>query len=557
MKRYLKIILMLVFVLSMLAACSPKTNDTSLSDQSGSASVSEETGGNEVNSTGGADNEKIINVALSSDPEFDQFDNIITGMQLLQANAMVYEGLVKYGKKGELVPGLAESWDISEDGKIYTFHIREGVQFTDGTPLNAEVVKFSFDRWVHDPKLQSFSIAKYLDKMEIIDEMTIAFHFTEAYYPILIEFSYPRPVGIMSLNSVSPAGDPEGEFVKSIGTGAWMIGDFVKGQTATLVANPNYWGEKPAVDKIVFSVIPDPQARIYAIQNGEIDIAGGSMSSISIDSLPSIEGVDNVELKRFPSTTSYFTIFNYNNVQLSDVKVRKALNMLVDTNAIAEHLLNGVGKPAKALFQEDVPFTTEENSKWYDVDLEGAKELLAEAGYTMNADGIQEKDGKPLSFRFVFSDKEFTEWKAIAEYLQAEFAKVGVELILDNREINAYYDSLWKDKDYDLIIYRTYSDSWNPHGFLVSIFTGSEDSPAVGWDDEELTAMINDVLKKTNDVEKQKGYDAIYKKMYDDACIIPLYYPEELFLVSKRLENVKTGYDSYFPFLWNEITIKY
>ncbi len=500
--------------------------------------------------------EKVVKVALSSDPAFDNFDNINTSTTLLQANAMVYEGLVKYGKKGEIEPCLAKSWEISNEGKKYTFHIREGVKFTDGTELNAKVVKFSFDRWVYDPKMQSISIAKYLDNIEVVDDMTIVFNFKESYYPMLTEFTFPRPVRIMGINSVSPAGDPKGEFVKAIGTGAWIIDSYEKDQKAVLVKNENYWGDVPKVDKIEFSVLPDAQTRIYAMQNGEIDITGGPMSIVSIDSLETIKGNENVEIQKFPSTTTYFTIFNFRNEKLKDINVRKAMNMLLNNEEIAKHIMNGIGKAAKGIFQEDVPYTTKENSKWYSFDIDAAKKLLLEAGYVLNSDGIQEKNGEKLSFKFIFSDNEFPEWKVMAEYIQAQFLKAGIELKLENRELNAYYDSLWKNKDYDLIMYRTYSDSWNPHGFLLSLFTGGKDYPAVAWDDKELTNLIENVVIQSDENAIQKGYDEIYKKMYDEAMYIPVYYPEEIFLINKKLKNVEAGYDSFAPFLWSKIDIK-
>ncbi len=500
--------------------------------------------------------EKVIKIALSSDPGFDNFDNILTGNTLIQANAMVYEGLVKYGDKGKIEPALAKSWEISNNGKRYIFHIREGVTFTDGTPLNAKVVKFSFDRWVHNPKLKSISIAKYLENIEIIDDMTVAFNFKESYYPMLTEFSYPRPVRIMSLNSVSPAGDPNGKFVKSIGTGPWVIESYKKDQKAVLIKNSNYWGEVPIVDKIEFIVLPDPQTRVYAMQNGEIDITGGPMSIVSIDSLELIAKNKEIEVKTFPSTMSYFTIFNFRNEKLKDINVRKAMNMLLDTKVIVDNIMNGIGKPSKALFQENVPYTTNQNSKWYDFNMEEAKKLLYESGYKLNSEGILEKNGEKLSFKFVFSDNEYPEWKVMSEYIQSQFSKVGIELKLENRELNAYYDSLWKDKDYDLIMYRTYSDSWNPHGFLLSLFTGTKDDLAIAWDDKELTRIIEDVVTQNDKEIIQKGYDKIYEKMYKEALFIPVYYPEEIFLVNKKLKNVEPGFDSYVPFIWNKIDIR-
>lgn len=544
--------MILMLIMTTLLGCAP--------EQKGDSQTSEQTSAAPEATQASSEPQKksrILRVALSSDPGFDHLDNILTtSAESIQADAMVYEGLVKYGPKGELLPSVAESWYISEDGKSYTFHLRQGVSFTDGSPVNAEAVKFSFERWVNDPKKSSVNIARLLERIETPDAQTVVFHFTENYYPLLTEFSYPRPVGLMSLNSVEPAGDPSGTFVKPIGCGPWMIDSYKKDQEAVLVSNPNYWGEASEIDKIIFSIMPDPQARIYALQNGEIDITGGGLSSVSIDSLPSLEDNADIELKQYPSTQSYFTIFNYENPLLKDLEVRKAMNMLLDKEAMVTYLMNGIGKPAKALFQADVPYTTEENSRWYPFNVEAAKEILEEAGYILNQEGIREKDGKPLSFKMVFSDKEYTEWKAMAEYMQSQFLEAGIQLNLDNREIGAYYDSLWKDRDYDLIIYRTYSDSWNPHGFLLSLFTGTTDAPAVAWQDSELTEMIETVLSRNTDADRQAGYDDIYQKMFEEACYIPLYYPDQLFLIRRELKNVEPGFDSYAPLQWTKIRVE-
>ncbi len=111
---------------------------------------------------------------------------------------MIYDSLVEYGEKGKILPALATSWEISPDGKTYTFHLRKGVKFSDGTPFNADAVKFSLERWRQKPEHSSITASNALEKVEIADPYTIKLHFNVCYYPILTELTYPRPVRIMT-----------------------------------------------------------------------------------------------------------------------------------------------------------------------------------------------------------------------------------------------------------------------------------------------------------------------------------------------------------------------
>lgn len=498
-----------------------------------------------------------IRVALSMDPGFDALDNKDTSSNtLIQAHNMVYEGLVSYGEKGKIEPALAEKWEISEDGKEYTFFLRKGVKFTDGTPFNAQAVVFSFERWTKDPAFGGINIAKLLEKMEVIDEYTIKFVFKENYYPLLTEFTYPRPVRIMSPSSVEPAGDINGTFVKAIGTGRWKIDSYTKNQEAILASNNEHWSGKGSLEKIIFKIIPDAQTRIFAMKNGEIDLTGGVLSRVSLDSLHSIGEDSNISVLRGESTTSYLMIMNDENKFLKDENIRKAINHAINKQTIVKNLMDEYGKPAKALFQDQVPYVTEENSKWYDFDMKKAEEYLAQSGYSQkNAEAYFEKDGEMIEFDLVFSDKEYTEWKVMAEYIQSSLKDLGIKVNLKKLETNAYYDALWDNRDFDLIIYRTYSDSWNPHGFLLSLFRSGENKKAIAWTDEGLDKLIDEVIV-SGEEDRQKKYDALYEYMYEKAMYVPLYFPEEIFLKSERVENLDFAYDSYYPFFWENIKVK-
>jgi peptide/nickel transport system substrate-binding protein len=507
--------------------------------------------------TGVSEKEKggELTVAVAEDPGFDQLD-AASYNGLIQAYPMIYDSLVEYGEKGKILPALATSWEISPDGKTYTFYLRKGVKFSDGTPFNADAVKFSLERWRQKPEHSSITASKALEKIEVVDSHTIKLHFNICYYPILTELTYPRPVRIMSPSAVTPAGDPNGKFAKPIGTGPWMVESYTKDQQAVLVRNPNYWGEKPRLSKIVLKVIPDPQTRVLALQSGQVDLAGGRMSSIPPESLPLITKDSKLQIHRTEGSTSYFLIFNYNNEFFQDVRIRQAINYAVNKRSMVDNLLGGVGKPAQGLFQFTVPYVTERNNQGYPYDVNKARELLAEAGWKdTDGDGILDKNGKPFKVSLAFQNVEYPEWKPMCEAIQGDLAKVGIQVNLKMLERTAYYDELWKNRGYELIIYRTYSDSWNPHGFLAGLFHTAKGKPAVAWADPKLELLIDNVLSTMDETERQKIYDEIFHLIYEQAMCVPLYYPEEIMVVNSRVQGFEFGTTAYCPVKWERLFV--
>lgn len=511
--------------------------------------------------TASADTEKVqpaarqeITVAVSGDVGLDRLD--AGGYDgSMNVHAMIYDGLVQYGAKGQIEPALAESWEISEDGKTYTFHLRQGVKFSDGSDFDAEAVKFSLERWIHDPS-NSLAVAASMQSLDVVDDHTVRMIFDRAYYPLLTELTFARPVRMISPNAVEPAGDAKGAFVKPIGTGAWMADSYKADQEAVLVRNPNYWGDEPKLSKITLKVIPDPQSRVLALQSGEVDLAGGQMSRLPLESLPVIEGDGTLELLRSPGTSSHFLVYNGSNPNLQELNVRKAINLAIDKSSIVNDLMGGIGSEAKALFPSTVPYVTESNSKGYGYDPEAAKALLTESGYAdTDGDGIVEKNGAPLKLNLVLQQVDFPEWKPMTELLQAELQSVGIGVELQVLEPNAYYDALWTTKAYDMIVYRTYDDAYNPHSFLSSLFHRTAEAPAVAWSDAELEKSIDTVLASTDETERQSTYDEIFARMDEQAVFASLYYPDDLFVFNKRLRNVEAGYTTFEPILWNRLEV--
>jgi len=454
---------------------------------------------------------------------------------------MVYEPLVRYGKNGEIEPGLAERWEISEDGTTYTFYLRKGVKFSDGTDFNADSVLWNAQRWQKN-ELKGFSAP--LKEARKIDDHTVELVFESAAYACLTELTYPRPYRMLGESSL----DEEGDFKTMVGTGAWMVENYQAEQEAVMIPNPYYWGEKPKVDKIFLKQVGDGQSRCMALQSGEADI---SISDIPSESLPVIEEDDSLKVLNVDGTLGFFLIENYENEILQDKNVRQALNYAVNKEVLVNDLLDGTARAATGLLTPETPYVSEEKIKGYSYDLEKAKNLLSESGYEdTDGDGILEKDGETLSLRLAFQTEEYASWKTVCEFLQSEYAKAGIQIELELLESAAYYDAIWDNRDYDLIIYRTYEDSWNPHGFMKGMFCKPEGGMAPCWYDKELDEKILEVLKTVDEEERQQKWDDIFQCVEQNAYTVPLYYPNINYIYNTRLENVHVASTSYEAIQW-------
>lgn len=456
---------------------------------------------------------------------------------------MVYEPLVKYGPEGVIEPGLAESWKISDDGTQYTFQLRKDVKFSDGTDFNADSVISSAKRW--DPK--TFSTP--LINVEKVDEYTVKLTFAKSCYPVLIELTYPRPYRIAGESSFNE----QGEFIKMVGTGEWMVDSYIPEEEVVMIPNPHYYGEKPQIAKITIRKVTDGQARIMALQSGDADL---SLADLPSESKSVIQSSGKLDVLRTEGTMGFFLMLNQESQILQDKNVRLALNYALDKDSIVKNIFEEEAVAAKGILPGTVPYVTDGNSAGYAYNSAKAKELLAASGYTdKDGDGIVEKDGSPLTLNLVFQAEEYASWKSICEYLQAAAKEAGIDLKLEQRDTSAYYDAIWSNRKFDLIIYRTYADSWNPHGFLRSMFYQAEGGKAVCWYDSQLNGYLDEVLLTQDEKTRQAKYDQILKLINDEALVVPLAYPDKQYAYNKRLQNAKAAPTTYEGIEWQLITI--
>ena len=473
---------------------------------------------------------------------------------------MIYEGLVEDEGQGRLRPILATSWDISEDGRTYVFHLRKNVKFSDGTDFDAEAAVFNLKRWIGNDLYFALTSSQ-VESLEALDKYTLKIVYKEAAYPILTELTYPRPVRFLSPVSITDDGDqPGGRFTGPVGTGPWMLESYIKEEEFTLIPNPHYWGQKPKVGRIRFKVVPDGQARVLALKSGEVDIVGGDLiGKIPLESLVELKKDGKLQVFTKGTLCSHFLAFNNDANLFDDKSLRLAINYAIDKKVVAESLFDNIGLAADGLYQPDVPYANERNNFGYPGDKEKARAILEQAGYVDgDGDGIREKDGRKLEYSLLLSTGEFPEWKPLAEFIQSELAAVGIKVNLNILDKNGYFETTQKTRKFDLALMRTASDSWMPHSSLLELY-----APLAGlnvakvWTDPWLLAKVKDTLTTIDPVERQKKYDQLFGFASAEALVAPLYYPVTAFTVNtEKIKNFEIGVNNYAPVEWEKLEIE-
>lgn len=366
-------------------------------------------------------------IVIGSENESDKINPLFTD-EHDDAIALIFSGLTRFNEKNEIVPDLAESWEASPDQLTYLFKLRKDVKWHDGKPFTAEDVKFTIEQAVN-PKNNS----KIVDRFEEIKEVQVIDPYT---VKITLKSPFPLLVGVMSTGMIPKhllAGkdmnnDPFNQ--SPVGTGPFKYGEWKKGQYLTLNANKEFYRGAPKSEKVIFKYLADQNQRAVQLETGEIDVA--LIDPMQVERLSKNQ---NVKVTRIGTADYRVLMYNRINPLWEDVKVRQALNYAVDRDALVKGVLLGWGKAAYGPLQ--LNWANNPNVNQYTYNLEKAKQLLAEAGWTSGADGILQKDGKRFSFKlttFVHDPVRV----AFVNALSTQFKKVGVEAIPDPRERGSF-----------------------------------------------------------------------------------------------------------------------
>jgi len=461
----------------------------------------------------------------------------------MYAQSILYDTLVSITEDG-YEGCLAESWTISEDGKTYTFKIREGVSFSDGTVCDANAILANFNAIIENRERHTWlEMMNLLTGVSAPDDHTFVIELSEAYYPMLTELGCIRPFAMISPNCMIDGSTKDG-VEGYIGTGSYILTDFVTDEYAVFERNDNYWGELPEIEKITVKVIPDNQTRIMALESGEIDLIFGK-NMLDADAISQYVESDEFEVALSDPTSTRHIVLNTTNDILNDTSVRQALQHATNREAISEGIFYGLEDPADTLYATTVPYC-DIDLEPYEYSTDTASAMLEEAGWTMGSNGVREKDGKNLELDLLYNSDSVTE-KTISEYLQSEYLKLGISLNIHGEEEQSYRDNM-KAGNFDMVFNICWGMPYDPQSSLAAMRApvyGDYAAQLGLADKEEIDQAITSILTTTDEIKRQELYEFVLTRLHEDAVYIPLTFECNKALYTTDLEGVHFGTDQY------------
>lgn len=468
------------------------------------------------------------------------------------AQGMVYETLVENTFNGP-EPGLAESWNISDDGKVYTFYLRKNVKFQDGEPFNAQAVKDNIDAVQQNKERHAWmALPSKIVSCDIVDNYTVKLVLSEAYYPALNELGYTRPYSMMSPKCFIN-GETKNGVSGYIGTGPYKLTEYVEDQYATFEANPDYWGGEPSIKKIVRKVLPTGQTTLLALQKKEVNFLfteyGGNM--LDFQAIKDLEKNGDYQITQSDPVSTKILLVNTGDPDspLANKSVREAVWYAIDRNSMANELSDEEELPAETLMSKAIPYC-DIDLKARSFDPEKARQILDAAGWKLeNGAEYRTRNGKTLKFNLCYFSAK-TEQKAMSELIQSNLKDVGIQLELIGEENNACYDRR-KTGNYDMLFDVTWGVPYEPHCTANILKPGGsyEDTTKGLPEAEKLYQEVDDVLASTDEATRKELYAEIFTTVHEEANIIPLTYGHLTVISLKNLENVHFLQNQYeFPF---------
>lgn len=461
----------------------------------------------------------------------------------MYAQSILYDTLVSSAEDG-YKGCLAEDWTISEDGRTYTFNIRDGVYFSDGTLCDANAVLANFNAIIENKERHTWlEMMNLLVGVSAPDSDTFVIELSEPYYPMLTELGCIRPFAMISPNCMKNGSTKDG-VEGYIGTGPYVLTDFVTDEYAVFERNENYWGEKPKIRRITVKVIPDNQTRIMALESGEIDLIFGK-NMIDADAISQYLNSDKFTVGLSDPTSTRHIVLNTTHEILGDLAVRQALQYATNRQAISDGIFYGLEQPAGTLYASTIPYC-DVDLEPYSYDSEKAGHILDEAGWVMGSDGIRAKDGKKLELDLLYNSDSVTE-KTISEYLQSEYQKLGISMNIHGEEEQSYRDNM-KAGNFDMVFNICWGMPYDPQSSLAAMRAPVYGDFAVqqGLEDkDQIDRAITDILTSTDETRRQELYSFVLTRLHEDAVYIPLTYECNKALYTSDLHGVHFGTDQY------------
>ncbi len=454
----------------------------------------------------------------------------------------VFNGLVGINQDtGKVEPRLAEKYEANTDASEYTFTLRQGLKWSDGTALNANDFVYSWKR-VLEPETKSayipalYPIKGVLDAVEngapiddigvtAVDDNTLKVTLTDPtpYFPLLATTwtYYPVPKHV-----IDKVGEKWNESANIVSTGPFIMTDWSHNQSITLEQNPNFWSDKPTITKIVYSLYQDQLAQaIVAYENDEIDFA-----EVPATDFERVKNDPKLSKETVNVTQSYtrFVVCDCTNAPTDNVKFRQALSMSADRKTLAEQVRHGQVVPAPTLLPPDIPGYNEKATIGEDIDK--AKQLLKDAG-------VADPGSLKLSMVYISTD----DYKLDAEYLQQTWQKnLGLNITLEPIERTSYND--WRasreKSPFNIYIGNWGSDFEDPSNWYNQNFTHASDHYRNHWNNPEFDDAVEKARIETDDQKRVQMYQDAGMIIAEESPVIPLYHLTRYYLVKPYVQKL-------------------
>ncbi len=456
---------------------------------------------------------------------------VVTDGESFRVTNQTCESLLAYeGETTNAIPSLATEWEASEDALEWTFTLRQGVKFHDGTDFNAEAVIFNFERWWKTDHPYHFEeqVFEYWDAMwggfdddsivaniEKIDDYTVKFTLKEPLAPILANMAMPM------FNIASPAaiekygveyGTPSGGCTC---TGPFKFVEWVEGDHITLERFEDYWSEPAKVDKVVIRVIPDNAARYIALKAGDIH----AMEQANIEDIKAAEEDPDLYVLARPALNTAYLAFNYKLQEFQDPKVREAVFHAINRQAIVEAFYGGYGEVATNFLPPIVWGHNDAVEDWsYDPEL--SRELLAEAGFPEGLSEVTWEDGTKMPLKFFYMPVVrfyYPDPKEIGTAMAADLAKAGINATLELPGDWATYLDLRRNGELrGLYMLGWGGDNGDPDNFLCYFFCKPGNQREGYWDNPEIAELFLKARVTTDQAEREKMYKQGEEMLHED-----------------------------------------
>lgn len=426
----------------------------------------------------------------------------------------IYDGLVSY-KSGSLQvePALAKSWKISHDGRVYTFQLRQGVHFQDGTPFNAQAVKFNFERMLdkHNPYHDTgpFPLSFFfsdIDKIDTPNSHEVVFHLKQPYAPFLSNLAYPTGL-IISPAAVRKYGKDVGRH--PVGTGPFRFNQWVSNTKVVLTANPDYWGGKPKLKAVVFRPITDANTRLAEMLSGGLDV----MVNVPADSIKTFHKDPRFKVLQQVGPHVWFLILNTKQGIFKDKRVREAVNYAVNKKALVNDVLQGTATVANGPTPPAFAWAYNKKLKPYPYDPARARALLKAAGVKKNT---------RIVFYVTEGGSGMLDPVAMGTAIQADLAKVGLKAKIETYEWNTYLSKVnagLKDKaDMAEMAWMTNDPDTLPYLTLRSNATPAKGGFNSGYySNPKVDKLLEKARRTTNQAERARLYKKMQVIVHNDA----------------------------------------